>query len=215
VTSRAQILAAARRLIDRDGWETLTIRRLAAEMGIGPTTLYHHVRNKQDLLLLLLNEYADQIPQPELPSQPRDRIVVAATVLHDALAAWPWAADIVTADGFVGLLDEPAVGMVEAIVAGAIDHGCTPAQAVYVFRSIWYYTVGEILVRAHSAGRRGADDEPPARRDGFFGRLDASRMPRLTAIGDQWPMLAARDTYAQALRAFVDGLLARTTSATA
>jgi hypothetical protein len=139
---------------------------------------------------------------------------VAATVLHDALAAWPWAADIVTADGFVGLLDESAVWVVEAIVAGAIDDGCTPAQAVYVFRSIWYYTVGEILVRAHASGRRGADEEPPTQRDGFFGRLDASRMPRLAAIGDQWPTLAARDTYRQGLRAFVDGLLAQTTAAT-
>jgi hypothetical protein len=162
----------------------------------------------------LLNQYADQIPQPDLPSQPRDRIVVAATALHDALAAWPWAAEVVTADGFVGLLDESAVWMVEAIVAGAIDHGCTPAQAVYLFRSIWYYTVGEILVRAHSAGRHGADDGLPTHRDGFFAGLDASRMPRLTAIGDQWPTLAARDTYPQALRAFVDGLLAQTTSAT-
>jgi AcrR family transcriptional regulator len=213
VTSRAEILAAARRLIDRDGWEKLTVRRLAAEMGIGATTLYHHVRNKQDLLLLLLNEYADQIPRPELPSEPRDRIVVAATVLHDGLAAWPWAADVVTHDGFVGLLGESAVWMVEAIVAGAIDHGCTPAQAVDVFRSIWYYTAGEILVRAHSARRR-PDDELPTHPDGFFGTLDASRMPRLTAIGDQWPTLAARDTYPQGLSAFVDGLLAQATSAT-
>ncbi|MEU6756605.1 TetR/AcrR family transcriptional regulator, partial [Streptomyces sp. NPDC046685] len=35
VTSRAQILIAARRLIDRDGWDKLTIRRLAGEIGIG------------------------------------------------------------------------------------------------------------------------------------------------------------------------------------
>lgn len=213
VTSRAEILAAARRLIDRDGWETLTIRRLATEMGIGATTLYHHVRNKQDLLLLLLSEYTGQLPQPELPSEPRERIIVAATALHDALAAWPWAAEVVTTDGFVGLLDESAVWMVEAIVAGAIDHGCTPLQAVDLFRSIWYYTAGEILVRAHSAGRR-ADDALPAHPDGFFGRLDPSRMPRLTAIGDQWPTLAARDTYPKGLRAFVDGLLAHATSAT-
>jgi hypothetical protein len=33
-------------------------------------------------------------------------------------------------------------------------------------------------------------------------------MPHLTAIGDEWPALAARDSYPDALRAFVDGLLA-------
>ena len=206
VTSRAQILAAARQLIDRDGWEKLTIRRLAAETGIGATTLYHHVRDKDDLLLLLLNEYVDQIPHPDLPSKPRDRIIAAAAAMHDALAAWPWAAEILTADGFVGLLGEPALWMVETIVAGALDYGCTPLQAVDAFRGIWYYTVGEILVRAHSARRR-ADERPW--RDIDFSNFDPSRLPRLAALGDQWPVLASRDTYPQGLRAFVDGLLAQ------
>ncbi|MEU0007631.1 TetR/AcrR family transcriptional regulator [Streptomyces sp. NPDC006314] len=207
VTSRTQILAAARRLIDRDGWEKLTIRRLAAELGIGATTLYHHLQNKEDLLVLLLNHYIDQIDRPPLPSDPRDRIVAAATAMHDALAAWPWAAEILTVDGFVGLLDESALWMVEAIVSGAGDCGCTPARAVEVFRSIWYYTVGEILVRAHSVPRR-ADDERTISRQTAFSGLDPSQVPCLAAIGDQWATLAARDTYLQGLRAFVDGLLA-------
>ncbi|WP_433345076.1 TetR/AcrR family transcriptional regulator [Microtetraspora malaysiensis] len=210
LTSRAQILTAARQLIDRDGWEKLTIRRLAAEIGVGATTLYHHIRDKEDLLVLLLNHYVDQIERPHLPSDPRGRIIAAATALHDALAAWPWAAEVLTVDGFVGLLDESALWMVEAIVAGAKDHGCTSVQAVDAFRSIWYYTVGEILVRAHSA-RRPADDEHRT----FFSSLDASQVPQLAAIGDQWPTLAARDTYSQGLGAFVDGLLAQATSADA
>jgi hypothetical protein len=130
--------------------------------------------------------------------------------MHDALASWPWAADVFTTDGFVGLLGEPALWLVEVIVAGAADYGCTPAQAADVFRSIWYYTVGEILVRANSARR--ADDQGPWR-DIDFSRFDPSRLPHLAAIGNQWPALAARDTYPQALQAFVDGLLAQARSA--
>lgn len=208
MTSRAQILAAARRLIDRDGWEKLTIRRLAAELGIGATTLYHHIRDREDLLVLLLNQHVDRIERPELPRAPRERIVAAALAMHDALASWPWAAEVLTADGFVGLLDESALWMVEAIVAGADDHGCTPEQSVHVFRSVWYYTVGEVLVRARSPHRR-ADDRRPA----FRGSFDASRLPHLAAIGDRWPALAGRDTYPQGLRALVDGLLAQASGA--
>jgi AcrR family transcriptional regulator len=211
VTSRPEILAAARSLIDRDGWERLTIRRLAADLGIGATTLYHHVRDKEDLLLLLLNEYAGQIVQPDLPSDPSERIVAAATALHDALAAWPWAADVLTTDGFVGLLGEPALWTVETIVAGAVDAGCTPENGVEVFRSIWYYTVGEILVRARSQ-RAQAEGTRPAKRANFFRHLDASRLPRLAALGDQWPTIAAKDTYRWGLRAFVDALLTNATS---
>jgi AcrR family transcriptional regulator len=204
LTSRAQILVAARRLIDQDGWEKLTIRRLAAEIGIGTTTLYHHIRNKDDLLLLLLNHHIEQIERPQLPGDPRERIVTAATAMHDALTAWPWAAEVLSADGFVGLLDESAMWMVEAIVAGADDHGCTHEQSVDVFRNIWYYTVGEVLVRAHSARRRD-EGRPFAYRDD----LDPSHLPHLAAIGVRWAALAARDIYPEGLRTFVDGLLAQ------
>lgn len=209
VTSRAEILAAARRIIDREDWEKLTIRRLAAELGIGPTTLYHHVRDKEDLLVQLLNDFAEQIPLPPLPATPRERIIVTAIAIHDSLAAWPWAAEVLTADGFVGLLDESALWLVENIVAGAIDHGCTPDQAVDVFRNIWYFTVGEILVRAHSARAR-ATETHPTHHATFFKNLNESQMPHLSAIGDRWPTLAARNTYPEALRALVNGLLAQT-----
>ncbi|MEV5553067.1 TetR/AcrR family transcriptional regulator [Nonomuraea wenchangensis] len=210
LTSREQILAAARRIIDRDGWEKLTVRRLAAELGIGATTVYHHVRDREDLLIQLLNQHADQTLSPDLPAEPRERIVAAAVAIHDSLAVWPWAAEVLTTDGFLGRLGESALRMVEAVVAGAVDHGCTPEQAVHVFRAIWYYTVGEILVRTHSEGRRSAGDGRPA----FFAGADLSRLPRLAALGDQWPALAARDTYREALRAFVDGLLAQATATT-
>jgi len=202
VTSRAEILTAARRLIDRDGWQKLTIRRLAAELGIGATTLYHHIRDKEDLLVQILNHHVLQLDRPDLPDDPRERVVAAATALHDALAAWPWAAEVLTTDGFVGLLDESALWMVEAILAGAEDGGCTPEQAVDVFRSVWYYTVGEILVRVHSARR---DVLGPAA--GFRTQFDAGRVPRLAAVGGRWHELAARDTYPEALRAFVTALL--------
>ncbi|MBX6749579.1 MAG: TetR/AcrR family transcriptional regulator [Micromonosporaceae bacterium] len=212
VTTRAQILAAARRIIDRDGWEKLTVRRLAAELGIGGTTLYHHVRDREDLLIQLLNEHAKRTLSVELPAEPRDRIVAAAVAIHDSLAAWPWAAEVLTSDGFLGRLGEPAVSMVEAIVAGAVECGCTVEQGVDIFRNIWYYTAGEILVRAHS-GQRRADRPRVAVGDTFFRGVDLSRLPRLAAIGDRWPTLAARDIYAQGLRAFVNGLLDQARSA--
>lgn len=206
LTSRAQILATARRLIDEDGWEKLTIRRLATEVGVGATTLYHHIRNKDDLLLHLLNHHIGQIERPGPPGSPRDRIITAATAMRDALTAWPWAAEVLSADGFVGLLDESAMWMVEDVVAGAGDHGCTADQSVDVFRSIWFFTVGEVLVRAHSA-RRQAEGRPFAYRDD----LDHSRLPHLAAIGTRWAALAARDIYPETLATFVDALLARAT----
>ena len=203
-TSREQILEAARAILDRDGWEKLTIRRLAAELGVGATTLYHHVRDKDDLLVQLLEYYAKQLPRPGLPDEPRERIVAAATVMHDALAARPEIAEVLTADDFLG---ESALWMVDAIVGGALGCGCPPERAVELYRNVWYFTIGEILVRAR-AGRRAAQDRPRYR-DQVFAGLDPARFPSLAVVGDRWPELSARDTYRAGLRAFVDGLLAQ------
>ncbi|WP_369211258.1 TetR/AcrR family transcriptional regulator [Streptomyces flavofungini] len=209
MTSRKQILAAARGLIDQHGWEKLTIRRLAAEMGLGSTTLYTHVPGKEDLLFLLIHEYAEQIPHPELPSDPRERIITAAVAIHDGLAAWPWAAEVLTTDGFIARLGDSFLSLVETILTGVVDAGRTPDDSVRIFRSIWYYTVGEILVRTHTRHRE-MDERDPTRLNAYFGNTDGPlRLPHLAAIADRWGMLAGQDTYAQGLRAFVDGLLAQ------
>ncbi|MFF9450040.1 TetR/AcrR family transcriptional regulator [Streptomyces althioticus] len=162
VTSRTQIITVARRLIDESGWAKLTIRGLAAELGIGATTLYHHVRDKEDLLLLLIHEYAQQIPHPEPSDEPRDRIIAAATSIHDALTEWPLSAEVLTGDRFISRLSTPALRLIEEILSGAVDHGCTPEQAVQVFRDIWYFTVGEVLIRDHSADGPEAEAEAEA-----------------------------------------------------
>lgn len=207
-TSRAEILTAARRFIERDGWQELTVRRLAGELGIGTTTLYHHVRDKQDLLVQLLDEYArERVPRTEVSGDPRDRIVAAATTMHDGLAAWPWVVEALTADDVFG---ESALWMVEAMVAGAVDAGCTRRQAVELYRHVWYYTAGEILVRTRAVRRR-AETGTPNFSDDVFGSLDPGELPQLSAVGDQWNELSNRDTYPEGLRILVDALLARYT----
>jgi AcrR family transcriptional regulator len=203
VTSRAEIMEAARRIVDRDGWDRLTIRGLAAELGVGATTLYHHVRDKQDLLVQLLGHYADRIPAPLLPAEPRDRIVVAAEAMHAALTGWPEVVEILTADDLIGLA---ALDWVDAMVGGAIGCGCTPEQAVELYRNIWYFTVGEVLVRVRA--RRREESGRPRYRDAVYATLDGERFPHLAPIGERWAELAARDTYAAGLRALVDGRLA-------
>ncbi|HIW61679.1 MAG TPA: TetR/AcrR family transcriptional regulator [Candidatus Stackebrandtia excrementipullorum] len=203
MTSRTQILAAARALIDREGPQKLTIRRLAGEMGIGPTTLYHYVRDKEDLQLLIVREYIEQMPPLELPDDPRERIVEATAAFHDWLIAWPWTVEFMTTDGFLPGLGPFGLGLVDEALAAAVDCGCTPDQAVYFIRDLWYYTVGEMLVRTNThRSARPVDD-----RTRIFDTVDADTAPQLAAIGPRWVSLSAEDTYRRGLRAFVNGLL--------
>lgn len=205
VTSRAQILAAARRIIDREGWRRLTLRRLAAELGVGTTTLYHHVRDREDLLIQLLNEDATaKLAAVELPEDPRDRIVTAMVAAHDALGETPWAAEVLTVDGFLPRLGEPARRLVDAVLSAAVELGCTQEQAVDLFRTAWYLTAGELLVRARS-GELSQDAE--RRTDWAREAFADPRMPALAAIGERWVELATRDTFRLGLTALVDGML--------
>ena len=48
-TSRPAILAAARELVRRQGWDALTIRSLASACGVSVGTVYHYFDSKDDL----------------------------------------------------------------------------------------------------------------------------------------------------------------------
>ena len=109
-----------------------------------------------------------------------------------------------TSDDLLGI---SALWMVEAILSGAIDAGCDPDQAVHLYRQIWYYTVGELLIRAHGARRR-AEVDRPIYRDEIFRKLDPAEFPHLTSLAGHWPALTAEDTYGEGLRALIDGRLA-------
>ncbi|MEW1656583.1 TetR/AcrR family transcriptional regulator [Streptomyces sp. NPDC093707] len=202
--SRQEVIDTARRIVAEEGVDRLTMRRLATDIGSTPMALYHHVRNKEELLLLLLDDYTAQaLRRPELPAQPRERIVVAAAAIHDVLAACPWIVEVLTADD---LMSASALWFVEQIVDGLVDCGLSPEQAVHGYRAIWYYTAGEIVIRT-TAARRRADDDRPTHRDQVFAELDPTELPRLAQVADHWAPLTAQDTYLDGLRALVDGLL--------
>ncbi|MGW2402978.1 TetR/AcrR family transcriptional regulator [Streptomyces sp. NPDC001739] len=203
--SREEIVETARRIVTEAGVDRLTMRRLATEVGSTPMALYHHVRDKEELLVLLLDDYATRtLRRPELPADPRERIVVATTAIHEALAACPWIVEVLTADD---LMSTSALWFVEQIVDGLVECGLSPEQAVHGYRAIWYYTAGEIVVRT-TAARRRADDDRATYREQVFSDLDPNELPRLAQVADRWAPLTAQDTYLDGLRALVGGLLA-------
>src|SRR5262245_44451673 len=96
--SRQDIIETGRRIVTEEGVQRLTMRRLAKDIGSTPMALYHHVRDKEELLVLLLDDYAARtMRRPELPADPRERIVVAAAAIHAALADCPWIVEVLTA----------------------------------------------------------------------------------------------------------------------
>lgn len=89
--TRSDIVAAALQVLREQGLEVCSMRRIAAEVGVQPSALYHHVPSKQALLMLM----ADEIVAPV-----NVRAASAADVcgsLRDALLSIRDGAEVVSA----------------------------------------------------------------------------------------------------------------------
>jgi AcrR family transcriptional regulator len=62
--TREAIVEAALGVLDRDGIDGLSMRRVAETLGTGPASLYWHVRNKDELLQLLFERLTADLPLP-------------------------------------------------------------------------------------------------------------------------------------------------------
>ncbi|MFI6168324.1 TetR/AcrR family transcriptional regulator [Nocardia sp. NPDC051052] len=91
--SRARITDAAVALLDQEGMERLTMRRLAERLEVGSTTLYWHVDTKDDVIDLAIDAVFAEIAIPDQPADCwRDDIVALLTSHRAALLRHPWTA---------------------------------------------------------------------------------------------------------------------------
>jgi AcrR family transcriptional regulator len=89
--NRERIVEAAVALLDRDGAEGLTMRRLAEHLGTGSTTLYWHVETKDDVLDLAYDEIMSEIPLPAEPAAEwRDDVLELAIEWRATILRHPW-----------------------------------------------------------------------------------------------------------------------------
>lgn len=59
--TRSHVVAAALRVLDQHGLEHCSMRRVAAELSVQPSALYHHVPDKQTLLALMADEIVSAV----------------------------------------------------------------------------------------------------------------------------------------------------------
>jgi len=102
--TRDDIAAAAIRIADAEGFDAVSMRRLAAELDAGTMTLYHYVRTKDELLTLVVDAFLAEVVVPADQGLPRDwraAITLIARRTRDALRRHPWILDIT---------DDPSIG---------------------------------------------------------------------------------------------------------
>lgn len=87
--TREKILASAAALIETHGVEALTMRRLAADLGIEAMSLYNHVANKGELLEAVAERLVGQVVLPEPTGDWRADVCGYATAFRTTALASP------------------------------------------------------------------------------------------------------------------------------
>lgn len=149
-------------VLDEYGLELLTMRRLAAELGIQPSALYHHLPNKQTLLAAVADEI---LLRGRRPREALDwdalgwdrRVVEICCELRDAMLAYRDGAEVVVAAHTFGLgAREPAEQLREALRGAGLPEDMVNIGTRAVLHLVFGHTVEEQL--ALQAASTGAID---------------------------------------------------------
>jgi AcrR family transcriptional regulator len=102
--TRADIARAALEIADSQGFDAVSMRRVAERLGAGTMTLYHYVRNKDELIALMSDAVMAEVvvPEGELSDDWRTALTQIATRSHDAFKAHHWVFQKMGDDGVPG-----------------------------------------------------------------------------------------------------------------
>jgi AcrR family transcriptional regulator len=93
--SREKVLNGAVAVADRDGIAGLTIRSLAAELGVKPMSVYHHVANKDEILDGIVDLVFGEIELPTIGGGWHEEMRRRAASAREAMRRHPWAIGLV------------------------------------------------------------------------------------------------------------------------
>lgn len=195
---REAVLETAIRLLDAEGVESLTMRRLARELGVSAMAPYRYVGSRDELLIVLVDRLAGRLVYPPRPPDPKGAILVLWSTIYDSFAEHPWIPEVLARRR---MMAPSVLGAIEEMHAALCEAGLRIEGAVWAYRVMWQFTLGALLVSA------GARAEGSSRQQELRGAPDPERYPTLAAAASGWTAAHRRDTYRQDLGALIDVLL--------
>ncbi|MFJ6369260.1 TetR/AcrR family transcriptional regulator [Streptomyces virginiae] len=141
--SRALIVAAAVRLLDAEGIEELSMRKLGTGMGAAATSLYRHVTGKDELIELVLDEVYGELEVPGAASAAewRDAVSRGGHDLRAMALRHPWVTSVIGREGPARL--GPNLTRATDRMRALLRTGGFPAdEAELAMRTVVSYVVG-------------------------------------------------------------------------
>ena len=220
--TRKQIADAALRIADQDGFDAVTMKRIAAELGAGTMTLYYYVRNKTDIVALMHDAILGDalVPDAELSGGWRDAIAAIARRTRQVLMAHPWSLASLTEAQF----GPNAMRHFEQSLAAVATTGLATPAKFELIATVDDYVSGNAMHAVEALSRAKAAEADPAMVaeavSWGIAQLQSGDFPQLTAIYAQSaetgetaapPMTEAALTgqFERGLQALLDGIATR------
>jgi AcrR family transcriptional regulator len=195
------IVDAADALIAADGFEALTMRRLAERCGVGVMTLYGYVRTKEELLGALADRFLAEVDLPaggDLSWQ--DQVAAIFRSVRATFIDHPELARIVALQPVEGVA---AYRGAEVVFAAFAQAGLDERQAVTAFESLTSFTAGFTL---RDAARVSGSTRDPLR--GIRG-LPADEFRHLAGVAGALAMRGGDQQFEDGLALVIAGIAAQ------
>jgi AcrR family transcriptional regulator len=180
--TRERVVAEALAVISAEGAQALSMRAIAARLGVVPGALYRHVRSKEQLYDLVLDAVLAEVGYQADPGMPwAAQVGALARRLRAVLENRPGIAALLKARDPVS---PASLAVAEAFLAPLSAAGLPSRQAALAFRLVYDYTVGFALGDPTSPAEQRLRDTATRRElHAFLRSLPADRFPAVAAYG--------------------------------
>ena len=152
--SRVRILAAALELVDQDGLEALTMRRLADQLKVDPMSLYNHVESKDDLLDGLTEALWSEVRLPDWATGWKPTLREFGRSIRDLTRVHPLAYGLLLGRG---ILPRPALEAIDGSLKAFLESaGLTRSKAAEMIRTLIAYAAGYAMLELSCAPAAGS-----------------------------------------------------------
>jgi AcrR family transcriptional regulator len=214
--SQELIVETGLRVLEAEGLDALSMRRVAQELGTGPASLYAHVANKDELLELIYDRVLGEVTLPEPdPARWQEQLRAYALEMNRVLTGH---ADVARA-ALASIPTGPnAVRIAEYVLALLIGAGMPPREASLALDRLTLYISGDAYEGSlHYARMRAAHitdtgeyfERYIGQVVGYFRSLPPERFPYITANVDALTADGGEARFRYGLDLLLSGLAAR------
>ncbi|UIP57784.1 TetR/AcrR family transcriptional regulator [Agromyces marinus] len=160
--TRADVTTAAIALVERDGLDALSMRRLASELRCAPMSLYTHVHSRDDLVDAIVGRLIERLDVAPNEGEPwQDAIRRMLGSYRDLAVQVPRAFELLALAPYDSSPVAPHLGVA---LAGLEASGLEPEQARQILGIVDAYATGFLVVwaRSRTDGRAAAPSDAPA-----------------------------------------------------